>query len=612
MSRWGYPLILALVFTGLVWGTWRKWGHPFVDFGIELYVAWQLSEGKHLYRDIIWLNGPLSQYTNALWFRLFGASYLTLCLANLVLVAALTSLLYRFFTQTIGRTAGFTAGLTFLIAFAFQSYDLRGSWDYIAPYRHEATHGLGLAILGLSVFADHIRHGGKWRLFIVGLCFGGVCLTKIEPTLGFAAALLTGFWLSLKYVPHRRARYRQDLIWFIIGAATLPLGFGLYLAAQMPLEIVAAGMLGGWLRLVQVQAFQPGLYQKIMGLDSWQGKLADMGVTLGWVALAAGILIGLERILRKATRGWRIYSTLGFLGTWLLAYELLNWQSFFSLLPCISGTVLLASALMLTRCSDEKLLVERWIPLVSWGVFALLLLGKLGLSAHIGGYGFTLALPATVLIVTTFTSLLPGIVKINDWGSGSLIRSGSFGVFVVFFLTAGENSIFLYTGKTSPLGAGKDLMLTLNPATEQLNIPLFSFPTAPVMTQLLEDLPKTLPPDATLLCIPEGAVINYFLRIKNPTPYVVFDPVMMAAYGGEERVIEYLAAHPPDYVAFLRRDFTEYGLLPFGKDPHFARSLVEWLARHYEIIQVYGRSTQNDEFGVALLRRKAMLPENGP
>ena len=40
-------------------------------FGRELYVPWQLTQGKVLYRDIESIFGPLSPYLNALWMRLF-------------------------------------------------------------------------------------------------------------------------------------------------------------------------------------------------------------------------------------------------------------------------------------------------------------------------------------------------------------------------------------------------------------------------------------------------------------------------------------------------------------------------------------------------------------
>src|SRR5687767_3427150 len=56
------PALLALLFVGLVAWSWRKWGDVFVDFGHEVYIPWQLSEGRVLYRDIAYFMGPLSQY----------------------------------------------------------------------------------------------------------------------------------------------------------------------------------------------------------------------------------------------------------------------------------------------------------------------------------------------------------------------------------------------------------------------------------------------------------------------------------------------------------------------------------------------------------------------
>ena len=35
-----------------------------IDFGRELYVPWQLNEGKALYRDIAYFHGPFSPYLN--------------------------------------------------------------------------------------------------------------------------------------------------------------------------------------------------------------------------------------------------------------------------------------------------------------------------------------------------------------------------------------------------------------------------------------------------------------------------------------------------------------------------------------------------------------------
>lgn len=85
------------------------------------------------------------------------------------------------------------------------------------------------------------------------------------------------------------------------------------------------------------------------------------------------------------------------------------------------------------HCSDQTQLAQRWIPLTVWCVFGLLLLGKLGLAAHAGQYGFTLALPATVLLAVSAISLWPEFIRAKAWGTGALVRWGSAGVLVAFF-----------------------------------------------------------------------------------------------------------------------------------------------------------------------------------
>ena len=38
--------------------SWLKWPDLVIDFGEQAYIAWQLSEGAVLYRDIVYFYGP--------------------------------------------------------------------------------------------------------------------------------------------------------------------------------------------------------------------------------------------------------------------------------------------------------------------------------------------------------------------------------------------------------------------------------------------------------------------------------------------------------------------------------------------------------------------------
>ena len=89
--------------------SWLKAPDILVDFGRELYVPWQLSEGKLLYKDLVYWNGPVSPYLNALIFSLFGASVHALLAFNVVIIIAITVLLFRLFSykdEYLGRASG--------------------------------------------------------------------------------------------------------------------------------------------------------------------------------------------------------------------------------------------------------------------------------------------------------------------------------------------------------------------------------------------------------------------------------------------------------------------------------------------------------------------------
>lgn len=130
--------------------TWGGWPDPLIDFGRELYVPWQLTAGKVLYRDIAYLNGPLSPYLNALWFELFGVGLWTLVLVNAVIWVLILWMLYRILVEIGGRFSATVACLAFVTMFSFAQYEPGFSnYNYLCPYSHELTHGLGLCVAAI-------------------------------------------------------------------------------------------------------------------------------------------------------------------------------------------------------------------------------------------------------------------------------------------------------------------------------------------------------------------------------------------------------------------------------------------------------------------------------
>src|SRR3954468_15948293 len=109
----GLSIVLLTLITMLAI-TWRTWPEPVTDFGRELYVPWQLAEGKVLYRDIAYFNGPLSPYVNSLVMRIGGVSLMSLVAANLVVLAGVTLLLHRMLARISDELAATVACCAFL------------------------------------------------------------------------------------------------------------------------------------------------------------------------------------------------------------------------------------------------------------------------------------------------------------------------------------------------------------------------------------------------------------------------------------------------------------------------------------------------------------------
>jgi hypothetical protein len=248
-----------------------------------------------------------------------------------------------------------------------------------------------------------------------------------------------------------------------------------------------------------------------------------------------------------------------------------------------------------TRRHDRATAV-RLVPAIAWAVFSFLLLTKVLLNVRISHYGFVLALPATLLLVATLVWAIPALLA-SRLGSGAPARAILTGVIlaaVVFFL---RWSSALYATKIQPVGEGGDVMFAGDPRRD---------PRGYAVALAADRLRARMPPDATLMALPEGVILNYWLKRPNPTRNIYFVPWSLAFAGGEARVLEDMQAHPPDFIAVIHRESDEYGVGYFGADPSYGHQIMEWIRRDYERFDRLGGEPLTDgQFGILLLQRRA-------
>jgi Dolichyl-phosphate-mannose-protein mannosyltransferase len=571
-AAWIFALHVML-FGLLVWWSWRKWPDPFIDFGRELYVPWRLTQGAVLYRDVASLFGPLSPYVNALWFRLFGVSLLTLALCNIAIFAAMVAGIYYLIRTSTDRVTASAASLITIGLFGFSQYVAVGNYNFATPYSHEATHGLALAVAMLvSLYRGLVTHRGRW-FAAAGLAFGLINLTKPEVIIAAAAAVLVGAAMLLWMRLHDTRWLLRRVSVFVAAAIVPPLMFFAFFVRHMPAGDAARAVAGAWTALNGELVTSP-FYLVGSGLDAPLANTARMlYASAGFLLLVAGGILG-----ASSTRSRVVFAGIAFVAA--------SRPGALRALPLITLISLVAALMLVRRRLCAPLDALKLWPLVTWSAFALVLLAKIALNARIGHYGFCLALPATVTTVTLMCWSIPEYLN----ACGSEGRSAGFRQIALFTIAACAVpylavSAALYARKEVSIGSRGDRFMA-------------SSGRGSAFAEATIELQRLAPPTATIAVLPEGVMLNYLLRRQSPLRVVSAMPAELAAFG-EDALLGSLAASPPDFVVLVRRQTSEYGVSAFGSEPRYGGRTMAWIRARY------GPVTSIDNGEVDILARRS-------
>ncbi len=593
LPSWIDGLLILIVGVVMLFWSWGTWPDVLVDFGRELYVPWRITQGDTLYRDLSYFNGPLSPYLNAAFFQLFGTRFSILVLCNLALLGALTALLYHMIRSIADRLAATSACIAFLCLFAFSQYVRFGNYNFIAPYSHEATHGTLLALSSLALLWRFERSHSGWMLAAAGFTLGLVFLTKAELFLAALGAdlgfLCLSIWGEMRSGQLRRGRATELVLFF--GCALTPVisSVGLLGLTLSPMEAMQ-GTLGAWTNLGNEELTALPFYRRGMGLDAPLANALQMLKGAAWYALliAPAISIGLWRQGSSQQRwiaslAWVLLVGVGI----LLRWKQIAWMSAFRALPLAISFSLLAIAYTSLR-GDFSAKQWRWASRsMSFGLLSLLLLAKMILNTRIIHYGFFLAMPATLFLLTALLSWLPRHLE-SRGGFGSALRILTL---TVLLLTLGAYLGFAkarFAAKTHEVGMAGDRF-----RADQ---------RGKLTARMLEHIEAHIEPGQTLAVLPEGVMLNYLSRRATSIPFINFMPPELLMFG-EDSILHALEEAPPDFIALVHKNTAEYGARFFGT--HYGQRIGAWIEQNYRVIARVGAPPlRNRRFGMFLLERE--------
>lgn len=266
-------LALVAAFIALTAISWRRWGIPSFDAGLDLTVAEGITNGELPYRDLRYFYGPVGVFSLAAAFELFGTSLTVAFLFGYVQTIAILGAFYLLARRWLDPvTSGLCTLLLLTIAFSGTFF------DFVLPHTNAGTFGCLFLILMLLALTYR-------RSALAGLAAGVVLLTRPEFA-AFAGAVALGAVLGQwrDAGPREAAR----LAALLVGPALLVAGavYG------------ALASTTGWYRLF-FENIVPVDFARISG-GRLQGEWAPFTLSSAVALAARGALVAVPAIALAA------------------------------------------------------------------------------------------------------------------------------------------------------------------------------------------------------------------------------------------------------------------------------------------------------------------------
>jgi hypothetical protein len=561
----GQAILILAVAAGLVAWSWGTWVDPIVDSGRELYVAWRLSLGDLLYRDIAYFNGPLSPHWNALWFKLLGPSIALLTVINGAIAVGIFTLLYAILRRIRGDTAATLGCISLLVLVAIPPRSTRGAFTYLAPYSHELTHGLFLLLLVIFALSRAQDPGGRRWLFGAGLAAGAALLTK--PEIGLAVGMILAAWGFFLAVV-MKSPVRAQVPPLIAGLAVPPAVAWLLLLPHLGVGESLAALTTPFASAANADVRDLLFYRAVMGTDDLASAIRS--IVLGVVAYGAALGIPFLALRwapgGRTTKWHRLGIFLGVLTAVAVLRASLSWIHWWYFFVPLQA---LAVLFMLGEVTGKLPLLsilrgpEARLPATLLSVLATGLLAKVFFNASVVSYGFVLTTPALTILITAVCATLPDLLSRRSREAGRIFRAYSlallFGILLVHLVPTAS----IVNSRSLPVRTGTDGFLT-DPVRGE------------VFNGLLAEIGR-LGAEDRLVVVPEGAMINYLARRPSSVPFPTILPPEQALFGAEE-IERAFSDDPPEWIATWDREGVLYGV--FGED--YGIGLSAWIKSRYD------------------------------
>ncbi|MDF9828588.1 hypothetical protein M2447_002714 [Ereboglobus sp. PH5-10] len=588
----------------MIYISWFNWANPQVDFGRELYTAWRLTEGDLPVRDIFRQFGPLSDYWNAFMFYLFGVSLNTLLFANMAIYTTIVILALLLLRRAFGFFPAVIASVLGVLIFGLSDFTGWGNYNYLMPYSHGATHGL-LLLLMMMAWVVLRPQNARCSGIPEGLLFGLLCMTKVEFIFAGVFIILISSLRSATVNGSVGGLFYLGKI-IITTVSILLSTWGVFCIYLNPGEAMQAA----WASFMFSRSgpvhstFQMGL----LGIHDIKGNLFRHFQSTGMFAC---VFLTWTLFLRYfSKRHYMLVVPMVMILSLLIGFYV-NWLAIgYAFIEILLIAGIYTVYLNYKNAKGSRLEGRRKILAAftfrssgSWArviliVGALAMLARMPLTTRIYHYGFYQAMLAGVVCFAFLFGMAPLLAgaayrarMIFFWALVTISAVGLWQLVKINNFQYGRKTVVFDPSLVSPVMA--DYKIT----------------TAGVYlgaaAKYLEPIVET---NDRLVVLPEGIMLNFWLRLKSGTPVFVHFPEVYVLQ--KDAIWKQLLENPPKYMVCVSRpNIQEYGIPYYGYDNNSGKELLEWVDRNYNPIQQFGDYPFGEKgFGLIIYLHKDASP----
>ncbi len=546
-----------------------KQGAYMVDVGREAYIPWQMLQGKLLYKDIYNVYGPLGYQINTVAYALFGVHLNTLYFMgflNSLIILFSTFYISKLFTDK--KTALCIVGLTtFVCVYA------KGFFNFIFVYSYSAVYALSGYLLSLLAMLFYIKDKKIKYLMLSFVMAGFSFANKIE--------YLPYFCLLFFVLPLFKLNWKQYLAAFASFMLFPILSFGILLIQGVSVQdlINAFDYIQKLVKTPAVEYFYNayGLYFNPLHIKLALNYLFVKYIPV--VVICSVILYALnyisfiysnDRYIKKIV-GLAIFVFMIFVNIKLFDKFQIHAQNPFLWMGIASVFIVLCFCLNYAF----KFFKEKQF------------LANISSSDKMFLFLFFSALSVSV----------KGICDITLECYGTFSLAALFIPFVIFFVNYIPR-IFPFINKPVFANTICNLCVMIIIAYLFLNVhrigtqPLFPVKTDRGMifvdvwlksqNKLLHYIQKNIPKDATVVNIPEGALINFLTSKKSSDYYYYLIPVNVQVFG-EDKILADFEKNSPDYFILNNIKYTPFRT---GAFCDYSPKICNFLVENYKPVYV--------------------------